>query len=112
MPVRSLRTSVLIWPKKKRVESALEAWALIHARRKSELLAVGYFGSYARGDWSVGSDLDVVAVVERRNLPLERRTLGWDAGSLPGPVDFLVCTREEFAAILKRLRQILGHAKG
>ncbi len=54
MPVRPLNASVLAWPERSRVESALKSWAEANASLTPELLAVGYVGSYARGDWGVG----------------------------------------------------------
>jgi len=55
----------------------------------------GYFGSYARGDWGVGSDLDIVVVVDRSDEPFERRSVQWDATELPVPAEILVFTEEE-----------------
>jgi predicted nucleotidyltransferase len=57
---------------------------------------IGYFGSYARGDWGVGSDLDLVIVVEAAQQPFERRSAEWDATELPVPADVLVYTQEEW----------------
>lgn len=82
MPVRSLRSPVIRWPDAETVVAAL--------RR------VGYFGSCARGDWGVGSDLDVVIVVRDTDAPFERRAAGWDATGLPVPADVLVYTADEW----------------
>lgn len=65
------------------------------------LRRVGYFGSYARNDWGVGSDLDVILIVDHTDLPFERRAAAWDLNELPVPADVLVYTRPE----LDRLRQ-------
>lgn len=59
MPVRSLDSSVLRWPDATTVHQAVCRWAREAARTRPEVLRVGYFGSYARGDWGVGSDLDL-----------------------------------------------------
>ncbi len=67
-----------------------------------DVLSVGYFGSYARGDWGVGSDLDLVVVVKDSDLPFERRSAQWDTTSLPVPVDLLVYTQEEWQSLLTR----------
>jgi predicted nucleotidyltransferase len=48
------------------VEAALREWTREQARLHPELLRLGYFGSYARGDWGVGSDLDLFALVDVR----------------------------------------------
>ena len=66
MPVKSLNSSVLRWPSHEEVVAAVKQWVREEARRRPELLELGYFGSYARGDWAVGSDLDLVAIVDDR----------------------------------------------
>ena len=41
-------------------EAALRAWSDELRRSRPKAARVGYFGSYSRGDWGVGSDLDVL----------------------------------------------------
>ena len=96
MPVRSLRSSVLKWPDRGTVEQALAAWAARERLRHPGLVRLGWFGSYARGDAGVGSDLDLVAVVESSPEPFERRALAWDLSQLPVPAEILVYTRDEW----------------
>ncbi len=96
MPLRSLTSSVFAWPKAADVEAAVRAWAALEVRRRPDLIAIGYYGSYARGDHGVGSDLDVVAVVERAEEAFERRALGWDLLDLPIPTQILVYTAAEW----------------
>ena len=74
----------------------MRAWAIEAARRYPELIRAGYFGSYARGDWGVGSDLDLVIVVEKAAEPFERRPLRWDLSSLPVPTELLVYAETEW----------------
>ncbi len=100
MPVRSLNSSVLIWPDEGQVLEALRRWAENAKARHKSLLRVGYFGSYARGDWGVGSDLDVVLIVSESDLPFERRAAEWDLTELPVPVDVLVYTIREWERII------------
>jgi hypothetical protein len=73
MPVRSLSSSVLRWPKRSEVDAALRLFAVREARRRPDLILLGYFGSYARDDAGVGSDLDIVAVLQSEDRPFERR---------------------------------------
>lgn len=101
MPVRSLNSPILRWPDRATVERAAAAWAKEEAPRHAGLLRLGYFGSYARGDNGVGSDLNLIAVVERCDQPFERRALDWDLLELPVPAEILVYTRDEW----ERLRQ-------
>ena len=95
MPVRSSSSAVLKWPDAASVRNALAAW-VTHEARHPGLLRLGYFGSYARGNWGVGSDLDLIAVVERSALPFERRATEWETSMLPVPAELLVYTREEW----------------
>jgi hypothetical protein len=73
MPVRSLNSSVLKWPDRGQVDGAVRAWAACLATAYHELVRAGYFGSYARNDWGVGSDIDLVLVVRESDKPFERR---------------------------------------
>ncbi len=69
-----------------------------------EVLRVGYFGSYARGDWGVGSDLDLIIIVTHAEEPFERRASRWDATELPVPAEVLVYTRTEWGNLSRRGR--------
>ncbi|MBW2428264.1 MAG: nucleotidyltransferase domain-containing protein [Deltaproteobacteria bacterium] len=102
MPVKFLNSSVLKWPDRLTVDRAARSWAAIEARRHPELLKLGYFGSYARGDAGVGSDLDLVALVDRTAEPFERRSLTWDLNNLPVPAELIVYTQEEWKRLQKR----------
>ena len=75
---------------------AVLQWAEEQGRSSKDVLRIGYFGSYARGDWGVGSDLDLVVVVKRAEEPFERRGAQWDTTGLPVAADLLVYTQEEW----------------
>ncbi len=102
MPVRSLASSVLKWPDKATVIAALRPWAAKMAIEQPKLRKVGYFGSYARGDWGVGSDLDLVVVVANSATPFMDRPSQWDRSSLPVPTDILVYTVLEWQDVVAR----------
>jgi predicted nucleotidyltransferase len=74
MPVRSLNSSVLKWPSAQVVERALRHWSEKTIGRRKDVLRIGYFGSYARGDWGVGSDLDVIIVLKNSKHSFDRRS--------------------------------------
>lgn len=95
MPVRSLNSSVLKWPDRDQVVEALGHWAREVADEHPRVSRIGYFGSYARGNWGVGSDLDLVIVLSASDESFERRGLQFDATELPVPADLLVYTKEE-----------------
>jgi len=96
MPVRSLGSSVLKWPDRAAVETSVRVFAAETAARDERVRRVGLFGSYARGTAGVGSDLDLVVVVEAADEPFERRALAFDVTELPVAADLLVYTVEEW----------------
>lgn len=99
MPVRSSSSSVLRWPDADAVDRAVRLWVERAAAAHPEVVGVGYFGSYARGDWGPGSDLDLLIIVDAAAEPFERRAARWDATGLPVPTDVLVYTRKEWDAL-------------
>ena len=85
MPVRSLDTPILKWPSREEVLAAAAAWARELSARDRRVRAVGVFGSYARGDAGVGSDLDLVVLVrDGAGAPL------FDVSGLPVPAETVV----------------------
>ena len=102
MPVRSLNSPVFKWPDQKTVDQAVRSWSIEQALHRPALKRLGYFGSYARGNWGVGSDLDLIAVVDDTSEPFERRLLNWELNNLPVPADILVYTLMEWKEIQKR----------
>ena len=85
MPVRSLHSPVLKWPDREAVLAAARQWALALRTRDARVARIGCFGSYARGDAGVGSDLDLVVIVR----PGER-DCRFDVSRLPVPADVVV----------------------
>ncbi|HEX9801074.1 MAG TPA: nucleotidyltransferase domain-containing protein [Thermoanaerobaculia bacterium] len=59
-------------------------------------MRLGCFGSYARREAGVGSDLDLVAVVERSDRPFLERPRDWPTEKLPVPAEILVYTLPEW----------------
>ncbi|MBL7163106.1 MAG: nucleotidyltransferase domain-containing protein [Anaerolineales bacterium] len=96
MPVRSLNSSVFKWPDVKTVDQAMRRWAKDAVQVRTDVLRIGYFGSYARGNWGVGSDLDLILILDRCELSFEKRALEWDVLDLPVPVDVVVYTQAEW----------------
>jgi len=100
MPVRSLTSSVFSWPGKDQVDREVRKWVKEEIGKHPELRRLGYYGSYARDDWGVGSDLDIIAIVENSPHPFDRRSLSWDLNSLPVPTEIRVYTVNEWAHLL------------
>jgi predicted nucleotidyltransferase len=94
MPVNSSNSSVLVWPKPAEVVDAVSRWAETAAVAVPGLVRIGYFGSYARGDAGVGSDVDLVIIA--RNLEAKERAQRTDRSRLPVPADLVVFTTEEW----------------
>ena len=96
MPVRPLDQTILKWPSRSAVLEALQEWAATVKDRYDGVVAIGYFGSYARKEEGVGSDLDAVIVTNKSPEPFEKRSLQFDFPDLPVPVDLLVYTEDEW----------------
>ncbi|MBI4202086.1 MAG: nucleotidyltransferase domain-containing protein [Chloroflexi bacterium] len=107
MPVRSLASSVLKWPSAKTAHEAVQRWASTMAGAHLGVTKIGYFGSYARGDWGVGSDVDLIVILESADLPFERRPILWDTTKLPVPADLLVYTQAEWERTKGRFRETI-----
>jgi len=102
MPVRSLSSYILRWPDAKTVDRAVRGWASEIVQHHAGVQRIGYFGSYARGDWGVGSDLDLIIVVGDSQHPFTRRAREWDVMGLPVPADLLVYTGQEWNSISRQ----------
>jgi predicted nucleotidyltransferase len=114
MPVRSLSSSVMVWPSAEKVYRAAREWAERLAQADRNVLAVGYFGSYARGDWGVGSDLDLVVIIDVGVAPgrlgQSQLSLPWGVDSLPVPAELVVYSAEEWNDLRRsnlRMGQVL-----
>jgi uncharacterized protein len=101
MPVRSLNSSVFKWPDAAQVDRAVRSWAASESRRHLGVVKLGYFGSYATGKWGVGSDLDLVAIVDRSDEPFMRRALRWELHELPVPAELIVYTVSEWDSLIR-----------
>lgn len=106
MPVRSLTSAVFKWPDREQVLSAAREWARTVHRTDAGIRSVCCVGSYARGDWGVGSDLDLVIVVGSSDLPFERRPARFDTAALPVQSDVWVYTAEEWSRLPEQSPQV------
>ena len=96
------RSSVKRWPPEKVVLDGLRVWAAVESRRRPEVTALGYFGSYARGEAGFGSDLDLAAIIRRGSMPFIERARDRPLETLPVPADLLVYTAREWEALHAR----------
>jgi len=112
MPVSLAPGSVLRWPSAAEVLRAAELWAAAPRRRSPDLRAVGVFGSYGRGDAGVGSDLDLLLILQECSDPIWQRLRRWDTASLPVACDLRVYSLEEWRSLPgwnPRLAAALAH---
>lgn len=79
-----------------RIESAIVA-----TFRPFDPEKIVLFGSFARGDWGEGSDIDVFVVYQTTKRFLDRLEELYLAWEIPIGVDILAYTPEEFARMLK-----------
>ena len=106
MPVRSLTSSVIKWPDAETVVKAVRRWAREAAEKHENVVRIGIFGSYATGNWGVGSDVDVVVIPSESRRPFSERALDWDTLDLPVPADLLVYTADEWKMMKREQRRI------
>jgi predicted nucleotidyltransferase len=92
----------LRWPDAKTVDKAVRKWANRVIKDRPEVVKIGYFGSYARGNWGVGSDLDLIIIVEGSEKPFIGRSSEWDATDLPVHADVLVYTKDEWKTMMSQ----------
>lgn len=98
MRARSSASSVRRWPATDVVEAAGRAWAASVAAADARVVAIGCFGSFARGDDGFGSDLDLVAIVDGPKPSATAKT--WSTVGLPVPADLLVYDVAEWQALM------------
>lgn len=112
MPVRSLQQSVLRWPKPEQVLAEAETWAVAQRESHPDLTRVGVFGSYGRGDASVGSDIDLLLVDESATGSQSERLRHWPLEQLPLSCDALVLTSVELECLLASDSRMAQELKG
>jgi len=94
---------VLRWPDVNEVKKAFEKWAQKAVSRIPAIRKIGYMGSYVRGDWGVGSDLDVVVVIDaktngdRESIQVSRLS----RRSIPVPVDLQVFEKSRWDRLMQ-----------
>jgi len=91
------------------VLAAARKWARAVRERHPEIVRIGYFGSYAGGDFMPGSDLDVL--IEVSEAPPGRRADRGDPyypRDLPVGVDLFVYTTQELNGATKEESSFLA----
>jgi len=99
LPVRSLNSAVFKWPNRETVLAAARAWAAALRQRDLLVERIACVGSYARGDWGVGSDLDVIVFLTQSDLSRGERYKQYYPDDVPVPADVWVYTRAEWEVV-------------
>ncbi len=99
MPVRSLNSAVLKWPGRDEVLSAAHRWATRLRATDARVESVYCVGSCARGDWGVGSDLDVIVIVREAPDSMVDRRRRYEPTDIPVAADLWVHTRAEWNSL-------------
>jgi len=102
MPVRSLSSAVFKWPDRESVLRAARAWARSLRQHDSTVRSIHCVGSCARGDWGVGSDLDVIVIIDDTDMSLVERRRRYEPTDVPVPADVFVYTASEWDALALR----------
>jgi predicted nucleotidyltransferase len=102
MPVRPLNWRVFKWPDRETVLTAAREWAAELCQRDPTVERVLCIGSYARGDWGVGSDIDVIVLVSDTDLSWPERYAKYYPDGLPVQADVWVYTRAEWQSLATR----------
>jgi hypothetical protein len=89
------------WPSRDAVDTAVRDWSQRLVQAESAVVAVGYFGSYARGDATVGSDVDLIVITDRP-IPIHQRLGGpWVTEHFPVPAEILVYDHQQWQALIE-----------
>ncbi len=107
MPVRSLNSSVLKWPDRETVGRKIREWAGKMLTRNSGVVGIAVFGSYAERRWGVGSDLDIVVLLDKSADPFAERSVEVHEGILPVPADILIYTIDEWKSMKSEGRRLV-----
>lgn len=102
MPVRSLSSVVFRWPDREQVLSSARRWAAALRRDDAVVEHVYCVGSYARGDWGVGSDLDVIVIVRDAPASVVERRRRYEPTEVPVAADVWVYTSGEWETLQRR----------
>ena len=82
------------------VVAAARHWRDELRSRRPEFVRLGYFGSYARGDYLPGSDFDVMIEVSQSDIPHWRdRSDSYSPKPFPVPLNLFVYTSDEIARL-------------
>jgi predicted nucleotidyltransferase len=80
------------------VRRAVDGYAADLFAKVPEVEEVVVFGSFERGTWAPGSDVDLLIVLSACGLPVHERVAAYLPGRFPTGLDLFPFTRAELAA--------------
>jgi predicted nucleotidyltransferase len=98
MPRRSLSTVVVKSVDEGAIRRAMDAYAERLLRAHTNIAEVIVFGSFERGTWAPGSDLDVFIVLTEADRPVQERVADLLPGAFPVGLDLFPFTVQEIEA--------------
>jgi predicted nucleotidyltransferase len=98
MPRRSLSTVVVKSVDEGAIRRAMDAYAERLLRDHTTIAEVIVFGSFERGTWAPGSDLDVFIVLTEADRPVHERVAELLPGAFPVGLDLFPFTVQEIEA--------------
>jgi len=100
MPVRSLGSSVLKWPDRKKVIQQAGDWADKTGYDDKNIVGIKCFGSIVSDDrWGVGSDIDILIILKSSDKDFMKRCLDYNVSEIDVPADILVYTEDEITLL-------------
>ena len=88
------------WPKLSKIVSAAKTWARQTKTIDPRVVAIGYFGSYARLDYGYGSDLDLILIVDGHPHDFDT-PYHWDTRDIPVPCDVLTYNLDQWQKLAR-----------
>jgi uncharacterized protein len=90
----------------KALEDLIQQWT----QRHPELEQVILFGSFARGDYFPGSDVDMLLILEKSDQPFLSRMVKFLPAHFLIDIDIFPYARDEFERIIKEPHSLVGQA--
>jgi uncharacterized protein len=110
MPEPSSPSVKVTFTNRKQILTALENLIQEWSQKHPELEQVILFGSFARGDYFPGSDVDVLLILEKSDQPFLKRIPKFLPIQFPVDIDVFPYTRDEVQRMLKDPYSLVAQA--
>jgi len=110
MPEPSSPSVKVTFTNRKQILTALKKLIQEWAQKHPELEQVILFGSYARGDYFPGSDVDVLLILEKSDQPFLKRIPTFLPAEFPVDIDVFPYTRDEVQRMIRDPHSLVGQA--